>query len=445
MSATIREQVGLAPGSDVEARRGIWSCCSANRFVLEAAMEQAKADGAPALIESTSNQVNPEGGYTGQTPAAFAAFVKDVARVRGFPWERVLLGGDHLGPHPYRGLPAAEAMAKAKELVRQCVLAGYAKVHLDASMRLGDDPNPSDEPVDPKVVTERAADLCAAAEEAHGRLPPGAPGPVYVIGTDVPPPGGEQAGVGPPAPTSREDAERTVTLSREAFRRRGLEAAWERVVAVVVQPGVEFGDARVFDYDRGRAAALRDLIGALPGLVFEAHSTDYQRPEALRSLVEDRFAILKVGPWLTFAFREAVLGLEAMEREWLGGRKGVALSGVRRALAGAMDDQPEHWRGHHQGSAQEVRALRTFGFSDRVRYYWPAPEVRASLDILLANLRAFPVPLPLVSQHLPRQYDAIRAGEIPATPEEIVGHKIREVTEVYGQACTPGGRARDCG
>jgi D-tagatose-1,6-bisphosphate aldolase subunit GatZ/KbaZ len=418
--------------------RGIWSCCSANRFVLEAAMEQATDDDAPVLVESTSNQVNPEGGYTGQTPAAFAAFVREVARGEAFPWERVVLGGDHLGPHPYRALPAAEAMAKARELVAQCVLAGYSKIHLDASMRLGDDPGPADTPVDPEVVTERAVDLCAAAEEAHGRLPLGAPAPVYVIGTDVPPPGGEAVGAGPPSPTSRDDAERTVSLSREAFRKSGLGPAWERVVAVVVQPGVEFSDTRVFDYDRERAAALRDLIRGLPELVFEAHSTDYQRARSLRSLVEDRFAILKVGPWLTFAFREAILALEAVEAEWLRGRRGVTLSGVRRVLDAAMDARPEHWRGHHGGTQEEVRTLRTFGFSDRVRYYWPASDVGATVRTLLSNLRAWPPPLPLLSQHLPRQYDAIRAGEIATTPETIIRHKIREVTRLYGQACTGG-------
>ena len=48
--------------------------------------------------------------------------------------------------------------------------------------------------------------------------------------------------------------------------------------------------------------------------VFEAHSTDYQTPSALRNLVRDGFAILKVGPALTFAFREAVFGLAAIER-----------------------------------------------------------------------------------------------------------------------------------
>jgi D-tagatose-1,6-bisphosphate aldolase subunit GatZ/KbaZ len=235
--------------------------------------------------------------------------------------------------------------------------------------------------------------------------------------------------------TGVEEAARTVDLSREAFARRGLEAAWERVIAIVVQPGVEFTDSVVFEYDRGRARGLREFIQRAPGLVFEAHSTDYQRPEALRALVEDGFAILKVGPWLTFAFREAVFGLEAVEEEWLGGRSGVSLSGLRSAVEAAMTARPEHWRGHHRGEGPELRALRAFGFSDRVRYYWPFGEVQAALGRLFANLRAFPPPLPLLSQHLPGQYEAVRAGEIAAHPEALVRHKIREVTRLYARAC----------
>jgi D-tagatose-1,6-bisphosphate aldolase subunit GatZ/KbaZ len=425
--------------------RGIWSVCSANRFVLEASMRQARADGSVLLVESTSNQVNPEGGYTGQRPADFAAFAKEMARTAGIPVEHVLLGGDHLGPHPYRSEPAPRAMEKARELVRQCVLAGYTKIHLDASMRLAGDPGGPDEPLDPQLVTSRAADLCVAAEEARARLGEGSPAPVYVIGTDVPPPGGValQAGMPPsgdvpPTPTTGEEAARTVSLSRQAFAGRGLEAAWERVIAVVVQPGVEFTDSVVFEYDRDRAAGLREFIQRMPGLVFEAHSTDYQRPEALRALVHDRFAVLKVGPWLTFALREAVFGLEGIEAQWLGGRKSVSLSGLRSALEAAMAARPEHWRGHHRGEEQEVRALRAFGYSDRVRYYWPDAGVQAALGRLLANLRAAPPPLPLLSQYLPREYEAVRAGEITPDPEAVVGHRIREVTRVYARACAMG-------
>src|SRR5208282_2676533 len=59
---------------------GVFSICSANRHVLEAGMIQAKRDNRLLLIESTSNQVNQFGGYTGQTPADFAAFVRELAQ-----------------------------------------------------------------------------------------------------------------------------------------------------------------------------------------------------------------------------------------------------------------------------------------------------------------------------------------------------------------------------
>src|SRR5262249_3190116 len=141
------------------------------------------------------------------------------------------------------------------------------------------------------------------------------PAPVYVIGTEVPAPGGsgaEEAGL---RPTSPEDVDRTLDISRAAFERAGLSDAWERVIAVVVQPGVEFGDFAVHPYDRTQARSLSKAIAARAPWMYEAHSTDYQRPGALCHLVEDRFAILKVGPWLTFACREALFALEDVARD----------------------------------------------------------------------------------------------------------------------------------
>ena len=413
--------------------RALTAVCSANPFVLDAALARAVAEGGPLLVEATSNQVNPEGGYTGRTPAEHAALLRARAAAAGLPRERLVLGGDHLGPHPYRALPAARAMAAGCALVRQCVAAGYGKLHLDATMALGDDPGGAPPP--PELVTRRTVELCAAAEAARAALPPDAPAPVYVIGTDVPPPGGEAGEAAPPAITSPADAERALALGREAFRERGLDEAWERVCALVVQPGVDFTPVRVFDYDPVAARPLIAFARRSPGLVLEAHSTDYQHPRALAELVRDRFGVLKVGPWLTFAFRQAVLGLEAVEREWLGPRRGVVLSGLRDALEAAMDADPRHWAGHHPSDDPGLRALRLFGYSDRVRYYWPAPAVQESLALLLANLGAAPPPLPLLAQHLPRQAEAVRSGETGAGPGALVGHAVQEVLRLYARAC----------
>ena len=412
--------------------RGIWSVCSANPFVLEASMEQARAEGSSLLVESTSNQVNPEGGYTGQTPADFARFLAASAEGAGFPVERLILGGDHLGPFPWQGEPAASALAKSRELVRQCVLAGYEKIHLDASMGCADDPGGAGGPLDEKTVAQRTAELAVVAEAAAAER--GGGEPVYVVGTEVPTPGGEQETVSELQVTRPEAARRFLDLVRAAFDAQGLGRAWERVIALVVQPGVEFGDDTVHAYDRDKARALKQEIESVPGVVYEAHSTDYQTTGALRRLVEDHFAILKVGPALTFAFREAVFALALVEEDWLGGR-GATLSVIREVLERAMLARPEHWRKYYHGDEAALRLARAYSFSDRSRYYWPVPEVQEALARLVANLLQRPAPLTLLSQHLPWALEAVRSGVLPNDPRALIRLRIREVTAAYAQAC----------
>lgn len=414
-------------------RTGMYSVCSANRYVLAAAMSTARRDGSPVLIESTCNQVNQFGGYTGMTPADFRRFIQDEAAGAGLAENMVLIGGDHLGPYPWRHEPADSAMTKAATLVRDCVAAGYTKLHLDASPRCADDPLPAP---DERTVAQREAQLCRVAEEAWARLPQGAPRPVYVIGTEVPVPGGEQADQSRVAVTAVDHVRETLAITHEAFAAAGVGDAWERVIALVVQPGVEFGDEVVHDYDRASAAQLSSSIVDSPWpIVFEAHSTDYQTPRALRQLVEDHFAILKVGPALTFALREALFALEAIERELapLGGWN--APSRLRKTLEAAMRADPQHWRPYYAGTAAEQRLARAFSYSDRARYYWPVPEVAAAAERLLVNLSQRPLPLTLLSQYLPHEYAAVRAGHLTAQPEELLRAHVSRVIDAYADAC----------
>jgi len=417
---------------------GIYSICSANRFVLEAGMLQAKGDNSLLLIESTSNQVNQYGGYVGQTPAQFASWIKEIAAEMNFPFERIVIGGDHVGPHVWRNEKASGAMQKAIDLVRACVLAGYTKIHLDTSMRLAGDPGDSFVPLGDEIISNRAADLCCAAEEAYSELPPGSPEPLYVIGTEVPIPGGELNHAQAPETTLPEDAARTIQLARRAFEVRGLHSAWKRVVALVVQPGVEFGDSDVFPYVPEKSRRLARFVERQWQGIFEAHSTDYQAPEALREMVRDHFAILKVGPWLTFAFREAVFALAAVEEEWLGDRKRITISRVREHLEEAMIAHPEHWKNYYHGDEAALRLARKYSFSDRCRYYWPQPAVAEALQRLIANLTANPAPVSLLSQYLPNQSTAVRAHAIRNDPVAMIHDKIGEVINHYAEACGVG-------
>jgi len=431
-------------------RVGLPSVCSANRFVLEVAMRQAGRDQTFALIESTCNQVNQSGGYTGMTPAGFVRFVAELAAAQGLPRAAVIVGGDHLGPYPWRDRPAAVAMANARELVRHCVRAGYSKLHLDCSMRLADDPGADGDALDDETATARTVELAAVAEQALAERPGDVSRPAYVIGTEVPVPGGEQADRPGPVPTTVGHVERTVGLAHDAFVAAGLHDAWERVIGLVVQPGVEFGDEVVFDFDPAAARSLVEAAARLPHLVYEAHSTDYQTPAALAALVAAHFAILKVGPALTFALREAVFGLATIESELYGDdaaarspRYGqVVPSHLRRVLRETMMAHPEHWRPYYSGDERAVSLARDYSYSDRVRYYWPRTEVRDALERLLANLAARPVPPTLLSQHLPVQYRAWREGELPGSrpgaqpsPADLVRHAIQTTLDPYAAAC----------
>src|SRR5690242_12256555 len=110
---------------------GVYSVCSAHPTVVEAAIAQAACDGRYVLIEATSNQVDQFGGYTGLRPAEFRDMVFGIADRRGFARDRVVLGGDHLGPNRWQRETASVAMEKAEVLIRTYVEAGYRKIHLD--------------------------------------------------------------------------------------------------------------------------------------------------------------------------------------------------------------------------------------------------------------------------------------------------------------------------
>jgi D-tagatose-1,6-bisphosphate aldolase subunit GatZ/KbaZ len=407
---------------------GTYAVCSAHPAVLDAAIHQALADGTVLHLESTSNQVNQFGGYTGSTPAQFAGQIRRLAEKAGLPTARVLLGADHLGPYCWRSEPATKAMAKACELSAQSVLAGYQKIHLDASMPCGDDPARLTE----EVVAERTAMLCEVAEQSFASLPTGSPRSLYVIGTEVPVPGGEVAEGECPVPTRLEDVQLSLDTFRKAFVARGLESAWKNVIGIVVQPGVEFGDSSVFEYDRNTAGHLVHGLPASPKLVYEAHSTDYQTPASLARMVQDHFAILKVGPWLTFAYREAVFALGFIEGELPELKRSA--SRVREALETEMLSNSAHWDRYYLGSNEQQKFARSYSMSDRCRYYWPQPLLEKSVDRLLHNLSG-PLPPALLSQYLPLEYEAIRAGLLENSATAVIRHHIQCVLKAYAAAC----------
>ncbi len=371
-----------------ERKSGIFSTCTANFDVLDFLFEYMKDKDGKILVESTSNQVNQDGGYTGLKPEDFVSKISKLARKHGIPEDRIILGGDHLGPLPWKNLNSEIAMEKAKELVWRYVKAGYEKIHLDASFKLGDDDH-----ISPELIAKRQAEMCEIAEkaaEAFGRKP------VYVLGTEVPPAGGtvsEEDYV-----TSLDEFKKTVELSKEAFKAKGLHDAWKRVVAFVVQPGAEFFGNSVRLYERSRVSDLSKALNDYP-FVFEAHSTDFQPPERLAEMVKDGFAILKVGPEFTFKYREGLFALSFIENEM--GFENP--SNLKDKLLEIMKENPKYWNKYYESPDPVYLKYSLF---DRIRYYWT--EASNILEKLWKNFDGVDIPIGLISQFFPDLfYDVI--------------------------------------
>jgi len=403
--------------------QAVYAVCCAHPLVIRAALELAHRRGQVAVIESTCNQVNQDGGYTGMRPEEFAAQVRAVACAVGLPAERLVLGGDHLGPQPWRALQSEAAMAKAIAMVEAYARAGYGKLHLDCSMTCADDV----EPLCDAVIATRAARLAHAAEAAIGG---DAARPVYVIGTEVPAPGGMGEGHDI-VPTAPDNVRETWRAHQQAFAQAGLDDAFARVVAIVVQPGLDFGNADVVDFAPNGATDLAAAVMPLKGAVYEAHSTDYQSADSFQKLVGMHFAILKVGPAATFALREAVYALESIARELPGW---TARASVRSALEVAMLANPTHWASHYAGDVGQAAYLRHFSYSDRVRYYWTDPAVAVAVAALFILLDRQPLPRPLISQYLPQHLCAVASGDLAATAVALCAAHIQLALTPYADA-----------
>ena len=412
---------------------GIPSYCTANPLVLETALRRAKLLGTPVLIEATANQVNQYGGYTGMLPKDFYDMVLKMAKEIGVPEHQIILAGDHLGPLTWQNLPEKEAMEKSIELVYQYARAGFTKIHLDTSMKVADDPEGL---LSTETIARRGAELYKASIRGYEELKaekPDAMRPVFIIGSEVPIPGGAQEAEDTLAVTSPDAFKDTVATYKRIFKEAGVEEGWNDVIAVVVQPGVEFGDDQVFLYNHDAAVELCAALKDYPEVCFEGHSTDYQSAECLKNMVQDGIAILKVGPALTYGLREALFSLSFMEKELVPEEKQAHFI---ETLEKVMLENPANWQKHYHGDDKQLALARKYSFSDRARYYIGQPEVTDAIDKLFANLKEYPIPMNMLHQYMPVTYNKVRDGILPLDPKELAMDGVTNFMLDYEYAVT---------
>jgi D-tagatose-1,6-bisphosphate aldolase subunit GatZ/KbaZ len=400
-------------------QKGIVSVCASNPIVLTAALRTAKRYNTVALIESTSNQVDQFGGYTGLTPDQFVKKVLTIAKTEKFSGDHILFGGDHLGPNTWQHLPSHEAMDHASDLVAAYIKAGYKKIHLDTGFICRNDPTPLSD----TVMADRCARLVKACERENSGVKP-----LYIIGTEVPTPGGDLDTKGPVL-TPPEHVGLVINTYRSAFKKYHISEIWDRVAGLVVQPGIEFSNLNIHHYPAAGNPGLAKRIEFFDNIVYEAHSTDYQAESALKQLVSDHFGILKVGPWLTYTLRECLCLLEAIEIEL---RPGTP-SQFKDHLISTMSEHPVHWQGHYTND-DTLSHQMIYSYFDRARYYLGFPEVKDAIDQLFHNLKEG-IPLPLLGQYLPVQHKKLKSGALLNHPHHICVDRICDILELYMTAC----------
>lgn len=410
---------------------GIPSFCCSNKIVIEAILEQSRRFDDLCLIEATSNQVNQYGGYMGMTPLEFKEYTYQIANKISFDTSNIILGGDHMGPLPWADLPAKQAMEEAKQLVRSCVLAGYKKIHLDTSMKLGDD----NDSLSYTTIAERGAVLFQACQQAYQELLKKNPSeikPVFVIGSEVPVPGGIQTQEGHNPVTAVTDFENTILAYKEMFIKYGLQDNWNDIIAIVVQPGVEFGDNTIKMYDRYQAKHLCNTLKQYPDIIFEGHSTDYQPSKKLREMVQDGIAIIKVGPALSYALREGLFALSYIEEELI--KDPAIRSNFKEILEEEMLENPKNWQNYYHGSPCRIAIARRYSFSDRSRYYFVKPRVEQAIQTLFKNIDETDIPLGLLHQYMPLQYNKVRDGLLTTRAKALVKDAVIRVIDDYNYA-----------
>ncbi len=412
-------------------KKGIPSYCTANPLVIKALLINAKNKNEPVLIEATANQVDQFGGYTGMKPKDFINFVFSIADEVGCKKELLFFGGDHLGPLTFKNDDEEIAMQKAKDLVFEYVKAGFLKIHLDTSMKLNsDDVN---EKLEVKVVAKRGVELYKECMRAFSEMPKNSQRPVFVIGSEVPIPGGATENEEGIEVTKVEDFYETVNAYKNEFIKNNLEEAFlNDVVAVVVQPGVEFSDSSVFLYDDSKAKELSNSIKRYENLVFEGHSTDYQPKEKLKEMVRDKISILKVGPALTYRLKQALYMLSFIEKELIPLENRANFIEV---IEKAMIENPKNWKNHYHGNELEQKLSREYSYSDRSRYYLNVNEVQEAISTLINNLKNIEIPLNMLYLYMPNQYKKIMQNKLSNKLEDIIFDAVLEIAKDYEYAC----------
>ena len=88
-------------------------------------------------------------------------------------------------------------------------------------------------------------------------------------------------------------------------------------------------------------------------------------------------------------------------------------------LEQVMTEDPHNWQKHYHGSFHQLGLARKYSFSDRARYYIGGEKMVETQEKLFENLRKYPIPMNMLHQFMPLQYQKVRSGALELDPKAL--------------------------
>ena len=343
-------------------KRALPSLCTSNLDVLKTAIYFCKKKNFPILIESTSSQVNQQGGYSGKKPKDFFYSVNKIAKKINFPKKNLHIGGDHLGPLPWKNLSSKIALHNSIRLINDCLKSNYSKIHIDTSIKCSSD----------KVLTSQEIFLITKTILNKIKKNKKLRKAFLVIGTEVPLSGGNDKS------KLKLTSKSQIFHDVEKFKRIRI---GNKPFGLVIEPGMKFMHYTILS-PKFKNFKKKKLISKRFNFVFEAHSTDYQSLSCLKNLVKNNFKFLKVGPELTFYMTRALFFMEELEKKYFSKNK----SNIKQKIFIEMMQNKKHWNSYYSGRKKFLKKLILNSRLDRIRYYLNKEKIEKSKKILEENI-----------------------------------------------------------
>ena len=339
------------------------SFCTANIDVLKSIMFFCNLKKLPCLIECTSNQVNQDGGYTNKTPKKFIKEISNLRKKIKLSKNRLFIGGDHLGPLPWKKKNKQLAIKNSIKLIESFLKEKFCKIHIDTSIKCRDDKIFNNE-----IIFERTKQILE-----NIKIKKRINDKFLIIGSEVPISGsGDNKRV---VLTTKKQIKNECIKFRQVLKGSKLDK--NRKFGLVVEPGMKYMH-KFLKKPNLKNFSDKKIFSEKNNFVFEAHSTDYQPFSILKKLVDNNFKFLKVGPELTYNYSRSLFFMERLEKKLKKKRSLIKIN-----IINSMKKKNKYWLGYYK--ANKVNLFLESKL-DRMRYYLNNQKVINSINILKKNI-----------------------------------------------------------